>query len=59
MPQNQTNSIRGPNSKEQRVINESVINRNKSIKEVMENLNIELLDIYEKTFPIHKIIQKT
>jgi len=57
-PQNKTNSVRGPNSKEQRVINESVINRNKSIEIVTKQLNIELLDIYSLTKPILHLIQK-
>lgn len=33
MPQNQNNSVKGPNSKEQLLTNESVIHRNKSIKQ--------------------------
>lgn len=57
-PQNETNSVRGPNSKEQKVINESVINRNKSIEIVTKKLNIELLDIYSLTKPNLHLIQK-
>ena len=57
-PQHKTNSVKGPNSKEQILTNESVINRNKSIKEVMTKLNIEVLDLYEKTSPNHSQIQK-
>jgi hypothetical protein len=58
MPQGQTNSHSGPNSKEQRVINESVINRNASIAKEMAELNVELLDIYEKIKPIATSIQR-
>ena len=58
MPQGQTNSHSGPNSKEQRVINESVINRNASIAKEMAELNVELLDIYEKIKPIAMSIQR-
>jgi hypothetical protein len=58
MPQNQSNSIRGPNTKEQLVINESVINRNKSIELVMKNLEIHLLDIYTLIKPLQNLIQK-
>ena len=57
-PQNESNSIKGPNSKEQRVINESVINRNKSIEIVTKQLNIELLDIYSLIKPLQHLIQK-
>ena len=57
-PQNESNSERGPNSKEQIVTNESVINRNISIEKEMKNMNIELLNIYEKTKPILNIIQR-
>lgn len=37
--------------------NDSVINRNKSIIKEMNQLNIELLDIYKKVEPIVKLIQ--
>ncbi len=57
-PQNESNSVRGPNSKEQIVTNESVINRNISIEKEMKNMNIHLLNIYEKTKPILNIIQR-
>lgn len=55
--QGETNSINGPNSKQQRLTNESVINRNISIKEEMEKLDVALLDIYEKMKPIQHLIQ--
>ena len=58
MPQGQTNSVKGPNSKEQQVTNESVINRNKSISEEMTKLKVELLDIYEKMKPIQHLVQR-
>lgn len=58
MPQGQTNSVKGPNSKEQQVTNKSVINRNKSISEEMTKLKVELLDIYEKMKPIQHLVQR-
>ena len=48
LPKNEKNSERGPNSIEQILTNDSVINRNKSIVKEMKQLNIELLDIYMK-----------
>jgi len=58
MPQGQTNSVRGPNSKQQQLTNVSVINRNISIAEEMKMLNVELLDIYEKMKPIQHLTQR-
>jgi len=58
MPQGQSNSTTGPNSKQQRVTNESVINRNVSIKNEMAELNVELIDIYEKMKPIQHLVQR-
>jgi len=58
MPQGQTNSVKGPNSKQQRVTNESVINRNESIKQEMTTMKVELLDIYEKMKPIQHLVQR-
>ena len=57
MPQGQKNSAAGPNSKEQRVTNESVINRNASIKNEMDLLGVELLDIYSVIKPIQGSVQ--
>lgn len=57
MPQGQTNSVKGPNSKEQKLTNETVIDRNKSIKQEMTSLGVELLDIYEKMKPIQHLVQ--
>lgn len=57
MPQGKKNSTKGPNSKEQRMTNESVINRNKSIKEEMDMMKVELLDIYEIMKPIQNLVQ--
>lgn len=57
LPKNEKNSERGPNSIEQILTNDSVINRNKSIIKEMNQLNIELLDIYKKVEPIVKLIQ--
>lgn len=59
MKQGESNSVKGPNSKQQRLTNESVINRNISIKEEMEKLDVELLDIYEKMKPIQHLIQRS
>lgn len=56
-PQGNKNSINGPNSVEQIVNNNSVINRNKSIKLVTENNNIELIDLYELIKPIQTRVQ--
>ena len=58
MPQGQKNSIKGPNSKEQKVTNKSVIGRNISIKEEMTEMKIELLDIYEKMRPLQHLVQR-
>jgi hypothetical protein len=58
MPQGEMNSIRGPNSKQQRLTNESVINRNISIAQEMKTMNVELLDIYEKMQPIKHLVQR-
>jgi len=58
MPQGQTNSVKGPNSKQQKVTNESVINRNESIKYEMTTMKVELLDIYEKMKPIQHLVQR-
>jgi len=58
MPQGHSNSTKGPNSKEQELTNESVINRNISIKKEMNELNVELLDIYAKMKPLQHIVQK-
>jgi len=57
-PTGEKNSVRGPNSKEQRLTNESVINRNISIKTTMTENNVELLDLYSLTQPILYKIQK-
>ena len=58
MPQGNYNSIKGPNSKQQILTDESVRNRNKSIQTVMNNMNIECLDLYHKIKPIQHLIQK-
>ena len=58
MPQGQTNSVRGPNSKQQHLTNESVVNRNESIREEMTSLNVHLLDLYEKMKPIQHLVQR-
>ena len=56
-PQGNKNSINGPNTIEQLVNNTSVINRNKSIKLVTENNNIELIDLYELIKPMQARVQ--
>jgi len=58
MPQGQTNSVKGPNSKQQKLTNESVINRNESIQIEMNTLHVELLDIYDKMRPIQSMTQR-
>jgi hypothetical protein len=58
MPQGQTNSVKGPNSKQQLLTNVSVINRNVSIAEEMATMKVELLDIYEKMKPIQHLVQR-
>jgi hypothetical protein len=58
MPQGQSNSIKGPNSKQQDLSNESVINRNISINNEMTELNVELMDIYEKMKPVQHLLQR-
>lgn len=58
MPQGHSNSIKGPNSKEQRVTNESVIDRNVSINKEMTELNVDLIDIYSKMKPIQHLVQR-
>ena len=58
MPQGQTNSTRGPNSKQQRLTNESVVNRNTSLVEEMKIMKVELLDMYEKMKPILHLVQR-
>lgn len=57
MPQGQKNSSAGPNAKEQRLTDESVINRNVSIKNEMSLLGVELLDIYSIIKPIQRSLQ--
>jgi hypothetical protein len=59
MPQGRSNDANGPNSKDQKLSNESVINRNISIKNEMTELNVELLDIYSKMKPIQHLVQRT
>ena len=58
MPQGQTNSVKGPNSKQQQLTNISVINRNKSIAEEMTIMKVELLDLYNKMKPIQHLVQR-
>lgn len=58
MPQGQSNSVKGPNSKQQSLTNESVVNRNISIKTEMTELNVELIDIYVKMRPIQHLVQR-
>jgi hypothetical protein len=58
MPQGNSNSTNGPNSKQQMLTNESVIDRNVSIKNEMIELNVDLIDIYEKMKPIQHLVQR-
>ena len=56
-PQNTNNSNNGPNTKEQSVTNESVINRNISIEVIMNKLNIPLIDLYSIMKKIQHLTQ--
>ena len=57
MKQGVKNSALGPNSKEQTLTNESVINRNKSLKIEMEETNTNLIDLYSLLKPIQNQVQ--
>lgn len=59
MPQGQKNSVKGPNSKQQLLTNESVINRNETLEEEMATMKVELLDIYKKMKPIQHLVQRS
>lgn len=56
-PQNTSNSNKGPNTKEQVVNNESVINRNISINIVMNKMNVTLIDLYSIMKKIQHLTQ--
>tara|TARA_Y100000589_G_C27186853_1_gene643066 strand:+ start:550 stop:1260 length:711 start_codon:yes stop_codon:yes gene_type:complete len=57
MPQGKKNSKKGPNSKEQILTNQSVIERNKSILISVNKYNIYLIDLYSLMRPIQKKMQ--
>lgn len=57
MKQGEKNSKNGPNSKDQILTNDSVIERNKSIKKEMMETNTRMLDIYSLLKPIQSDIQ--
>jgi len=56
-PQENSNSSHGPNTIEQLVTEETVINRNKSIQKLAIKKNIQLLDLYSLMKPIQPYIQ--
>lgn len=56
-PQNMNNSSKGPNTKEQVVTNESVINRNNSLKKEMSKLGVTLIDLYSIMKKIQHLTQ--
>jgi hypothetical protein len=57
MPQGKKNSVKGPNSKDQILINESAVERNKSILKITTEHNIHLIDLYSETRPFQSQIQ--
>ncbi len=57
MKQGEKNSKLGPNSKEQELTNQRVINRNKSLKKEMEETNTTLVDLYSLLKPIQSQVQ--
>jgi lysophospholipase L1-like esterase len=56
-PQNTTNSKKGPNTKEQSVTDNSVINRNKSIQLIMDKHKIKVLNLYSIMKKIQHLTQ--
>ena len=57
VPQNSKNSVKGPNSSDQKLNNTSVVNRNITIKKLMQKLNIPVLDLYNVVISVIDIIQ--
>ena len=57
MKQGEKNSKLGPNSKEQALSNQVVINRNKSIKVEMDQTNTKLIDLYSLLRPVQNKVQ--
>jgi len=56
-PQGNKNSNNGPNTIDQIMTNESIINRNKSILKVTNENNIPLIDLYSLMKPIQHLTQ--